>query len=340
MRKNYLKFFLMFSLTFYIMSCDSGPKPIEIQGMDTYVDQVTKFSVKYPKNWVSRSTPGARYVVVSDQQVSSRFAKYDTDGFPGAKIDVTVNSLDSTINIDTIVAKSKIFDPSIYQDSKTNVDGIEAFRLDYSFPLNNGMFNGIKIIGTKDNKRASVLTIECFDGTYEKYKNEINDIISSFKFALAPEKTVDTITEVVEADPPSATLNIRQGDGFTIGIPDNFGSENIGKSGNALKSFSYLGKRRGDSYIQIEIFDSKKKELKKIVDELKGSLKGASAPQKTTLGGKEAYLINYTPSGSVGGKAYFAINNDKLYRVIINWFKGEEKDFLPVFEKSVQSFRF
>ena len=67
---------------------------------------------------------------------------------------------------------------------------------------------------------------------------------------------------------------------------------------------------------------------------------GGAAGKKTKFGGTEAYVMNYKASGKVKGRVWFALKNDKLYRVMLNWFVGEEKDFLPPFEKSVKSFKF
>lgn len=341
MIRNLFKIFLTTTLALFIYACDTGPKPVEIKSLATYTDGVTKFSIKYPENWIHKSTPGARFIAYSHNSITSRFAKYDPEGFPGAKVDVVVLPIDSVKTMDSIISGMKYFDSKIYETAKTTVDGVEGTKLVYSFELNDGMFNGVMIAATKDNKRATILTIECFAGSYEGYKPQIDEIIASLKLAVATEKDApDTTTQVTEAEPPSQTLDVRQGDGFTIGIPDNFSQENIGKAASALKSWSFLGKRRGDSYIKIEMFDAKGKELKKIVEDLKGSLPGASPAQKTTLSGKEAYVVNYSPSSQVKGKAYYAVNNNHLYRITINWFKGEEKDFLPVFDKSVASFKF
>ncbi len=323
-----------------LVSCDRGPKPVEIESLSTYTDKVTNFSLKYPSNWEKTSVPGARFVVFSHNSVRNRFNRYDPIGFPGAKIDLVITPLDSLVTLDTVIAKSKIFGPEYYDEANITVDGIQGKKFVYSFELDGGMFNGIMIAATKDNRRATVLTIECFDNTYEKYKNSIDEIIGSLVLATASERRVDTVTQIVEAEPPSSNLETRDGDGFTIGIPDNFGLENIGKSASALKSWSYLGKRRGDSYIKIEMFDSKNKELKAIVDELKPTLPGASNPTKTTLSGKDAFFINYKPSGKVSGRVYFAVKDNHLYRITLNWFNDEAKDYLPIFEKSVASFKF
>lgn len=342
--KNITKLLMLLAFTsFFAISCGkSGPDPIKIEGLDTYTDNVTGFSIKYPKNWVKSEIPGGRFVVFTNNEGRKRFNKYDTEGFPGAKIDLIVTDLNETITLDSIMKKSRLFGPEVYESADVTIDGVPGKKLIYSFPLQGGMFNGMMFFGTKDNQKATILTIEAFDNSYEnEYKDAFNEIIASLKLATKPEaKKADTLTITEEAPPPSSTLDERTGDGFTIGIPDNFKSENIGKSGSALKAWSFLGTRRGDSFIKVETFDaSKQKDLKKIVEENRASF-GNANPVSTTLGGASAYVLNYQASKTVKGKVWFAIKNDKMYRLTINWFTGEEKDFLPVFEKSVQSFKF
>lgn len=322
-------------------SCDRGPKPVEILDLTTYTDQATKFSLLYPSNWNQSSVAGARFVAFSHDQVRRRFNQYDPEGFPGAKIDLMVVPLDSNVTLDSVIAGAKIFDASIYETAPTTIDGVEGTKLSYSFELGKGkMFNGLMIFATKDGGRATVISFEAFDNSYEIYKEKFDEIIASVKLAETPRQTIDTVFQTEEAEPPSMTLASRTGDGFSISIPDNFGAENIGKSQGALKSWSYLGKRRGDSFIKIETFDaSKNKNLKEIVDDNKQFF-GNGTPQKTNLGGKEAFRIDYKASAKVKGKVWFAISGDKLYRVVINWFTDEESAFLPPFEKSVQSFKF
>lgn len=325
-----------------ITSCGkSEADPVKIESLDTYTDPITGFSVKYPKNWIKNSSDGVRFVVFSHELGRKRFNKYDTEGFPVAKVDVIAADMSGGMTIDSIISKSMIFDPNIYEIADVTIDGIPGKKLIYSFPLGGGMFNGMMYVAAKDTLKATVLTIESFDDSYETYKSSFDEIIASLKLAKAPEpKKVDTIFQTEEAPLPSTTLAQRGGDGFEIGIPDNFKSENIGKAATALRAWSFLGDRRGDSFIKIETFDaSKQKDLKKIVDENKSSF-GNGTPRSTTLGGQNAYVIDYKPGSSVKGRVWFVLKNNKMYRITINWFTGEEKDFLPVFEKSVASIKF
>lgn len=326
------------------ISCGkSGPDPVAIESLDTYTDNVTGFSIKFPKNWIKSSVPGGRFVVFSHESAKKRFSKYDPEGFPSAKIDVMVADLTTGVTIDSLVAKAKMFDASMYEVADTQIDGVQGKKLVYSFPLGfeDNIFNGMIFIAAKDTAKATIITIEAFDNSFETYKASFDEIIASIKLAKAPEvKAPEVITITEEAPPPSQTLDMRTGDGFIIGVPDNFKAENIGKASNALRAWSFLGARRGDSFIKIETFDaSKQKDLKKIVDENRASFQNAS-PRQTTLGGQSAYVLDYKPAASVKGRVWFAMKGDKMFRITLNWFTGEEKDFLPVFEKSVASFKF
>lgn len=333
---------LILSAGLIVISCgESGPPPVEVESLETYTDDATGFSIKYPKNWIKTTVPGVRLAVFSSETGRKRFNKYDTEGFPGAKIDVVVADLKFGMNIDSIVKVSKIFGDDIYQISNTTIDGVEGRKLDYSFPLAGGMFQGVMFVAAKDTAKVTVVTIEAFDGSFETYKSTFDEVIASIKLGKAPEaKQPEIITITEEAPPPSTNLVSRGGDGFEISIPDNFKAENIGKAANALRAWSYLGDRRGDSFIKVETFDaSNQKDLKKIVDENRASFQNAS-PKQTTIGGQPAYLLDYKPSGTVKGKVWFTMKGDKMYRITINWFTGEEKDFLPVFEKCVAAFKF
>ncbi|MBX3043702.1 MAG: hypothetical protein KIT33_02675 [Candidatus Kapabacteria bacterium] len=334
---------LIFAMSGLILSScgKSGPDPVPVGELTTHTDEVTGFSVKYPESWIKSAIPGTRFVVFSNDQGKKRFNKYDTEGFPGAKIDVICNDLKPGWNLDSLVKISKIFGDEIYEVADVTIDGVPGKKLVYSFPLSGGMFNGMMLMAAKDTVKATTLIIEAFDNSFETYKSTFDEIASSFVLGKAPApKKIDTILQVEEAPPPSENLEVRGGDGFEIGVPDNFKAENIGKAANAQRAWSFLGARRGDSFIKIETFDaSQQKDLKKIVDENRASFQNAN-PKETTLGGKKAYLLEYKPAGTVKGKVWFALSGDKMYRVTINWFTGEEKDFLPVFEKSVASFKF
>ncbi len=343
MRKLFNVLMMALMLSAFIYSCDEGPKPIEINGLDTYTDEITGFSIKYPSNWSVQSIPGQRFVVFSSSQGQRRFFKYDSEGLPAAKIDVMAIALDSAKTIDDVIANAKIFGPEYYSTpEKLTIDGAEASKITYSFTLEDGEFNGMLYAAAKDTGTATVLVMEAFGGAYKQYKDKFDEIAKSLILAKTPapvSDTPDTVFQVVEAEPASPNLTLKKGKGFSIRISDNFSANRTGLKG-AIYSINYSGDRRADCNIQVDVLDaSKQNKLDKIVADNRAKYKNAK-PRDVKIGGVAAKVMDYSFSKAVKSRVYFVVKNDKLYRITVNWFTGEEKDYLPVFEKSIKSFKF
>ncbi|MBI5326027.1 MAG: hypothetical protein HZB41_12275 [Ignavibacteriae bacterium] len=309
--------------------------------MTTYEDAGVKFGIKHPQNWIVQAIPGSRVIIYSSKGAKDRFLQYDAEGKAGAKIDVYAKKLDSGKSLEDFMASTKMFDPKTYsKPEKVKIDGVEGYKQTYSFELSDGLMEGEVYYATKDGKYATAVFLEAFGGTLHGYHKYLEEIIASVKLAYEPSaKKPDTV--LVEAAPPSQNLTTMGGDGYTILIPDNFTSTS-GKSKDAIASRNYIGDRRADCNIQVDVIDATKQQnLKKIVDDDKNKVKyGNSNASATTLGGQQAYVFNYSPGRNVQSRAYFVIKGNKLFRITMNWFKGEEASYLPVFEKSIRSIKF
>ena len=49
--------------------------------------------------------------------------------------------------------------------------------------------------------------------------------------------------------------------------------------------------------------------------------------------------LNTMPSKTVKRRMYYLIGGENLYQLSIDWFVGEEAQYLPIFEKSVNTFK-
>lgn len=340
-----MNYFLRFSAVIFlftiIVGCDSGPQITEIQGWDTYSDSYNKMEVKYPKNWyVAQKMPGQRFLVFSTQNALTRFKDYATTGPAGVKIEAVTIELEEGQTIDSVIQGKKLFASSVYSaPAPAKLGNNDAFKVTYSFELTDGLFNGETYYAQNDPGTVTVLTFETFAGTEKEYAKAFEEIKSGIKLAQTPvEEVADTQFVAEEAEPPTMNMKNMSGEGFTIGIPDNFAPERV-KSPDAIKTYNYMGARRGDCYIRVDLLDgSKQKELKKIVEENKDKYK--STPRSTKVGGLDAFVMDYKASGTVKGRVWFAKKGEKLFRVTLNWFTGEEKEFLPAFEKSISTLKF
>jgi len=337
-----MKFYLLMLFSIFVLSAcgNKHGKPVEIKDLAEYKDEAVGFSLKYPSNWVTTKLTGVRFAAFSSNSAKPRFAKYDSEGFPGAKIDLNVIKIDSVVTLDSIIKLNKTFQPELYKFDEVMLDGVKGSKFTYSFELEDGEFMGEMYVATKDGKLATVLFFEAFANTWDMYKDKFNEIVSSLKLAVEPEFKPQVITVNVEEPPASQNLVPKSGPGYVIMVPDNFNLTK-GVARNVISSQNYIGKRRADCNIQVDVIDaSQSKNLKKIVDENKPTYKNSSEPRETKLGGVEAYVFSYQPTKDVKGRVYFALKGDRLYRITMNWFAGEEKDYLPVFEKAINSIKF
>lgn len=336
------KFSLLLQLliiTFIFNACNGKKHIIEIEGLDTYNDPSLDFSIKYPKNWEIQKYPGDRFLAFSSKTVIKRFRTFDPEGEQGAKIELLVVQLSEGQTIDSVISK-KMFTPETYsKPEKITIDGVEGIKETYQFPLADGLFQGEIYYAQKDPKVVTVISFEAFGETFTQYKPWFEQILNSVQLASFPQISRDTVKKVIEAPPPSENLMPYSGDGFSIKIPDNFEVRNL-KVPNALKSYQYIGERRLDCDIRIDIFDaSKQNKLDKIVEDNKSKHKNVN-PIATTFGGEKAYVFEYEPVTNVKSKVFYTIHNNKLYRVTVNWFIGEEKLYKPIFDRTIASFKF
>jgi hypothetical protein len=108
-----------------------------------------------------------------------------------------------------------------------------------------------------------------------------------------------------------------------------------------IASYNYIGDRRGDCNIQVDVIDaSQSSDFKKSATELAEKYPGKPSISETKIGGIDAFVMNWNPGKNIKGKVFFAKKGNNLFRISINWYVPEETDYLPVFEKCIASIKF
>lgn len=338
MKKAYLLTILMIALAF--ISCEEKPKPAEMGELKEYNDESLKMAIKFPSNWETSALEGKSFQATSLKNGEERLKNYSSNGEPIAQLSMNSVSIDSTKPLDKIQTSLREFQEIAYDpDEKIMIDGVEAIKMSYHFPLNDGEYKGFTILAAKDSTMATIVKFRSFADGYDLYKEKANEIIASIRLAQTPEKRSDTLFVASEEFPfPSETLVSKSGKGYSISIPDNFKAVSASASG-AEYSQKYEGERRGDSYIQVDIIDaSKQSNLKKIVEQTTGGIQNKKETS-IKMDGNEAVLIEYAASSNIQRRLYYVVKNKKLYRLTVDWFKGEQEQYLPVFEKMIKSFK-
>jgi hypothetical protein len=336
----------VFILAMLLLGCgekSKGPEPLG--SLKSYTDPATSFKVQYPGNWKElQKESGRRFMAFPGKDASDAFRK--VYAMPGeinnsaAQIAVFLQPTRGRI-LDSIVLDNMtdMISDSLYTEKRrTTIAGLPAYRLRYRYNLADGLYEGEKYIVVKDTAYATVLEFSAFSDSYSFYKPTFDNIAKNFVPASNPiEKKPDTLVQNAEAAPPSATSRVINGTGFSISVPDNFNGVKTQNAGT-MYSVSFQGDRL-DCTIQVDVIDaSKQKNLSKIVEDNKKAY-GAAAASKTTLGGVEAYYMNYSFGGNVQSRVYFAIKGDKMFRVTMNYFIPKQDVYKQVFEKSIGTFR-
>ncbi len=341
--KKFFSLLPAIALAILLYSCgEAGPKPAEVNGMKKYESEKFGLSFEYPENW-EYTEAGDFVAIYSMKEGMKRWPSYAPKGAPVAKILVSRAVLDSTRGLDSIITKMKDFLAEEYYTpmQELTIDGTPAKSTTYEFDLEDGLFKGAYYFAAKDSGMATIVNFETFAGTWDKYKPTFDKIVAGLKLATTPSAIVKIDTVIQELDPPTMELTERNGNGFSIGIPGNMTKRDApGGKGSAESSFYFDTDKRMDCFVRVDKFDAAKTtDLKKIVDENKASFKNAAAT-KTTLAGKEAYVLTWSPAANLSQKVWFILHNKKLYRVHINWFVPEAKDYLAPLEASVKSLKF
>jgi len=101
-------------------------------------------------------------------------------------------------------------------------------------------------------------------------------------------------------------------------VPDNFDFFR-GPTKEIIGSYNYIGERRGDCNILVDVIDGSEKEnLKEAAAELAAKYPGSPKISPTKIGNMEAFVINYKPIKDVNARVYFAKKGDKIFRISMN----------------------
>lgn len=334
MKKTLASLVLLISL--FLFSCgEEGPQLVPIEGLTTYEDESLNFKIDYPKNWAVVEQPGKQVQIFSIEKAKSRFARFDTQGEPVARISFSTYKMDSTETIDSVYNKmTSAFAAEAYSaPTNVKIDGTNATKVSYGFPLSDGNFDGIMYVATKDNKLANIIKMEAFAGGMEKYKADFDKVLNSIVLATQPQQQAMGEGAKEELPPPSSTLKSVKGQGFTIQIPENFDSQKKGAR------YVFSGERRGDSYISVDYTPMKESKLEETAKKTAGGL-GISDLKKTKIGGKTTYYISYSPNSKIHRDIYFYSHSNKLYRVIVDYATAEADLYKSIFNKSAKSIKF
>ena len=229
----------------------------------------------------------------------------------------------------SILAEMKNPGRTITPETLTSIGGKSATTISYTATWSKkAKEEGMHIFVPLDTLLYDI-TFAGFGDHYAAHKLIFDAVTKSFEFPKPVEKGRDPTLPAETSTDFDAKL-------FSFQYPENFNFVDVAKGNNDLA----LGLRgvRQDCSIQFIVFGAKGLTVEKVVEQNKAKYPGATAG-KATISGQPALTLTYAPTREVERRVFFAVKNDKAYRVIMDWYKPQREQYLATYDKVIQSIK-
>ncbi len=327
------RFFVIGIAVLMFVGCGKKAEKINIAGYEKYQDQYFRMQFSYPKDWQVFPEP-ERISIYSSPEMVNRFLDYAPQGKDGARIVVTFQKMDTLKALDNVVhlLQSELstngFDISeVKAQALGNAPGT---LVHYSGVLaRNARVEAMQVAAVKDSFTYTV-KYEAFNDQFQSCKSAFDTLLATIKL---PEQVSKTTPE--DQSKPSQTFVPFENNFIKITHPDNFNPEFPKPKPPAEFSMDVKGYRQ-DSFVHVDIMPAKGLSLDKVVEQNAKMFKETSRGEGK-IDGLRAVYLNYSPMNNIQSRVYFMVKNDKIYRIIMNFYSPMKADYLPAFEKIVNS---
>ncbi len=334
MMKVKLSLVLLLSILILAM-CGKKQETIQITGWERYQDPYYDMGFNYPQGWTV-VPEGGRFSVFSSPEVMNRFYDYTIKGKDGIRLLVSTQKMDTLQTLDQYVAETQTFLTNSGFDitateTRTLVD-LPATQIQYGgYVDNENRIEVIQVVAIKDSNLYTV-KYEAFNKLFEPYKMVLDTALATLEL---PQPKVF----LAESDPsiPSAEFEKFENDKLSISFPDNFDATFPKPKAPAEFSMNIKGYRQ-DSNIYLDIIPAQGLTAEKVVEQNEKLYKELSRGT-ATIDGIQTTFINYSPVKDIQSRVYFLVKNDKIYRIITNYYAPMRSMYLPAFDKTLASIK-
>jgi len=337
--KNKIILFLL-AVVVILPGCSKNA-PVEIKEWTQFQDQFFKISLNYPKDWVVVTEP-AKVVISSSAEAAEKFFDRDSRKADGVQIIIASERSDTLQDFVAYVRDFKASKESegykVTEMEDALINGQAAKKIIYSGVIDEK--TKIKAIYAATLKDSTMYYVQyaAFNDLFESYNSVFDSVLASL---VLPQKIV--IPKGVDPAIPLAQVEKYSDNNIQLEYPANFGSNELPKKGDMISGVRFAGNKdgmRNDCSIDIDIRPAKNLALAKVVEQ-NSKFFNPKSRGETNIGGEKAMYLNYTPpkTRNIDSRVYFIVKNNKIYRIILNYYSPMRKDFLPAFEKVVASIR-
>jgi hypothetical protein len=315
-----------------IAGCGGEQKiaPVPVGEMEEYRDAGIGYHLKYPRGWAPGVESG-RLSIFSTQDGYQKFL--DPMGPYGDAVLVRVDVRKTTDPAATKADYLKEFAEdgrTMAAEQPVTVAGSAGWKTGFRAPYSSKVAVNGHLVGVAAESLYYFFTFSGFNQQYEAYAGVFDAILGSFEFPKPAAAGVD-------ATLPAETFSSYDAKLFTFEYPDNFNFTGAPKGKNEM-TVELRGYRQ-DCTVRFDVFSAQNLPLEKVFEQNKGKYRARSTGN-ATIGGQPAMYVDYSPAAQVDSRAYFIVKDGKVYRVTLNWFKGQAEAYRAAYARVTGSITF
>lgn len=313
--------------------CGKKEEAPQILAWEQYQDPYYGITFKYPQGW-PLAPEGGRFSVFSSQDVVNRFYDFTLKGKDGVRIVVSTQKMEPLQTLDQYVAGLQTdlggsgFD--ITSAEATTLVGLQATLVHYRGAIDReNVIEAIQVSAVRDSMLFTV-KYEAFNEMFARCKPVLDTVLATLTI---PKPKVAGAVE--EAPAPSEQFAKFDNERLTVSYPDNFETSFPRPKAPTEFSLQIKGYRQ-DSYVQIDVMPAGGLAAEKVVEQNAKFYKETARGTATIAGVPTTYL-DYSPMKDIQSRVYFLVKNDKVYRIIMNYYAPMRSAYLPALEKTIGS---
>jgi hypothetical protein len=316
------------------MGCSKNAAKPQIAGFAVSSADIQLPGFKYPQGWVLTSEGGSRYTIYSSQDVVDRFYDYTVKGKDGARLVVWYDRMDTLKTLDQAVNELKnTLSQSGFDISEVTakaLKGAPGTAVHYSgFVDAKNKLEAVQVQAVKDSFLVTI-KYEAFNQFFAANIAALDTAVATFRFPISKK---DLKPEDLQK--PSAVFKTYEDATCKMVIPDNFSAAVAQPKAPIVYSLDVKGDR-ADCTLRVDVLPAQNQTLDKVVEQ-NGKFFKATSRGEATVAGVKAAFMNYSPQAGVQSRVYFAVKDNKVIRIIFNYYAKMKDDFLPAFEKMAGS---
>ena len=331
------KIILLLFTAFAILPGCKKNSAADIKEWAQFQDQFFKVSFNYPKDWVV--VPEAKKVTISSSaEAAEKFFDHDSRKVDGVQIVVASERSDSLQDYVKYIQDLKNnkaaegFTVKEIVDAK--IEDLAAKRVTYLGAYDEKTKIKVTCVVTLKDSTIYYAQFSGFNNQYDPYSFILDTVLKTLVLPKPKIQSKDPNAFVL----PSQFTKVIKNNVLEMTVPDNMNETYPAPKGEVTFNMN-LKIYREDCTMDIDIRPAKKLPLNKVVDQNSKKIANVTGKGSATIGGENTQFFNYSPARGIKSRIYFMVKNDKIYRVIFNYYAPMEKDFLPTFEKVIASIR-